>query len=273
MVNEENSSYIDFRRNIMRKIAMGFFAVAVFAIILSGCDFNLFSAVDTVDVPSRSDLMSKAASDAPGLISDVHDYIDSGAVTAGNVGDVAAALKKVYENDTVPPKTREEAAVLAGNVYMESDENASVVVNNIVSTLFDTDNGSSEAKDILKDIFKGEDGKLLSKEKFTSVVKSFQAAAGGYNKFAGLIDDGNGKASKGAASWMDGSEKGDVVQYAVVSIVTDTIVEAIGGDIDALYYFVSGKSETLDGYDENSDPLDTINNVKVLLDFAGFSSN
>lgn len=96
----------------MRKIAVGFI-IAAFAIVISGCDFNLFSELDKIDVPSRQALLDKASNNGSDFVNDVQDYIDSGSITEENADDVVDALKTVYD---APPDTEtgQKAAVLAG---------------------------------------------------------------------------------------------------------------------------------------------------------------
>jgi len=259
----------------MRKFAMGFFAVAAFTIILSGCDFNLFSAVDTVDVPGLQDLRNKAASDAPGLISDVHDYIDSGAVTEDNSDDIVTALEDVYTSTDpgVAEETKQEAAVLAGEVSITSNPDTKEVVDNVISALVNID-GDSSSQEILSEIFPAD----LSREEFYAVLDDFETASDAYIAFADSIVDPNDNtlAAPDAAEWMDGGEIGTVAQYAAVAIIAADI-RTIAEDDDALYDFIYNGAADIPNYVEDetdpnyNNPIDTVTQLSAILDLANIS--
>lgn len=196
----------------MKKIAVTAAAVLAFVIVLSGCQFNLFGALDTIKVPSAADLLNAASENAKGFVSDVQDYIDSGAITEDNADDVVAALEDVY---TTPPDTQtgQEAAVLAGEISITAHPATKGVVDGVISTAMDTLNagGTIDPQTLVSDIFPPD----LTQAGLTSILDNLTRAADAYDSF--------GTDTTGADAWMSSSEIGDVTQYAVVSMAVADI--------------------------------------------------
>lgn len=227
----------------MRKIAVGFI-IAAFAIVISGCDFNLFSELDKIDVPSRQALLDKASNNGSDFVNDVQDYIDSGSITEENADDVVDALKTVYD---APPDTEtgQKAAVLAGEISIDSDPGTKEVVDSVISTVMDALNAGGEVdpEDLISDIFPSD----LSQAGLTEILDNLAQAADAYNDF--------GSDTAGADEWMSGGEIGDVAQYAVVSMVITDIREQLGTSADSdLYDLITGNTTSLPSFD---DPFDT----------------
>ncbi len=196
----------------MKKKVVGFLIVAALVIVLSGCNFNLFKALDTIKVPSANDLLKNASSDAKEFVSDVQDYVDSGAITEDNADGVVDALKDVYTN---PPDTEtgQKAAVLAGEISITAHPETKLVVDNVIGTITDTINagGDVDPQTLIQNIFP----KDLTQTDLTGILDNLTAAADAYNSF--------GSNTAGAKDWMSGGDIGDVAQYAAVSMAVASI--------------------------------------------------
>ncbi len=196
----------------MKKIAVAAAAVLAFAIVLSGCQFNLFGVLDTIKIPSAGDLLTAASENAKGFVSDVQDYIDSGAVTEDNADDVVDALENVYTSQP-DSETGQRAAVLAGEISITSDPETKQVVDGVIETAMDTLNagGDIDPETLIRDIFPPD----LTQAGLTSILDNLTQAADAYDSF--------GTHTAGADDWMSSSEIGDVTQYAVVSMAVADI--------------------------------------------------
>ena len=249
----------------MKKIAVAAAAVLAFAIVLSGCQFNLFGVLDTIKIPSAGDLLTAASENAKGFVSDVQDYIDSGAVTEDNADDVVAALENVYTSQP-DSETGQRAALLAGEISITADPETKQVVDNVVGTftaMMDPDyvppSGDSDTEALLRGLFPPDD------TDFSSIYDNLTHAAKAYKKFAGTIDtDGNG-AVDDPPKWIEKSEyfeKGDVVTYAIVSIAVTAF------DEQTLHDFLYGSGDL-----GATDPVNDAPELLALLDFAEVSLN
>ena len=263
----------------MKKI-LALSLVVLMLISLVGCKINIFAALDTVRVPAAEDMLITAGEDPATFLDDVQDYLDSGSMTDEEVIAVVDALETVYDPETLPPadvtavewvEIQQEAAVLAGAISIESDPETVFVVNSVVSALTGmTDESASEEMNtdqIIGDLFPPD----LEEADFYIMLTNFATAADAYSAFASTIDaDDDGVADDGAAEWMEGSEIGDMVQYAIVSIMITEIVSV--STPEALYAFIYDDNVTeIAGYNpDTDDPLD-INELSALLDLAGIT--
>ena len=235
---------------------------AFLLIAFSSCQFNLFAALDRIEIPSSSDLNSKASSDPDGFMSDVEDYLESGSITDDNINDVLGVLEGIYSN---PPdvETGQEAALLAGEVSLESNPDTVVLMDNVVGILIpvlsneDPEAPELTANDLVASIFTGPE------EGFHDVFVSLKSASGAYSSFASSIDaDGDGVVDdiNTAAPGVADEEKVDLAIYAVVSIIAADLGEKV------LYDLVYNDVEP------SGDLLNDSMELKALLQFAGLDS-
>jgi len=144
-----------------------------------------------------------------------------------------------------------------------------LIVANVVSSLTGMAD-ESDSEDMNQDeIISGIFPEVMEEEEFDIMLANFKTAADAYSAFALTVDvDDDGEADEGAAEWMEGDETGDMIQYAVVSIMVTEIVSASSSE--ALYAFIYDPDVTeIDGFDpDTDDPFDS-DALKVLLDFAG----
>lgn len=236
---------------------------AFLLIALSSCQFNLFAAFDKIEIPNAAELLVKAQEDPADFVSDVQDYVDSDSITEDNADDIVAALEYVYT--TQSGETGERAAVLAGEISIDSDPDTKLVVNNIVSSVteaMDSDD-DPDPEVIISGIFPSD----MTQAEFTEILANLSSAAAAYEDFAASIDGvpADGIANPGAAPWMSSAEAGDMVQYAVVAIIITDISSAVGSGV--LYDSVINGTDIPDG--DYDDPFTDNNAMKALLDFAG----
>lgn len=244
----------------MKKTAVAAITVLAFVIVFSGCDFNLFEAIDTVKV-SIPDIATATSDQVKAFVDDVKDYIDSGAITEENAGEVVDALEVVY-SDPPDVQTGQEAAILAGEISITADPETKAVVDNVVSTftaMMDPDytppGDDSDTEALLRGLFPEDD------TDFHTIYTNLKTASKAYKDFAATIDtNGDGVVDTDAA-WIESSEKGDIATYAIVSIAVTTISET------DLHSFLYGNG------DLTEDPVNNSNELLALLDFAGISLN
>ncbi len=228
--------------------------VALVLITMSSCQFNLFAEFDKIEIPSVADLNAKANSDPDGFLDDVNDYIESDSITEDDADDIVSVLEDLYNGIIVSdPEAQQEAAILAGAISINSDPEAKDAVNEIVSIALA---GDAELIDI-KALFP------TNEIEFYKMLDSMAAASAAYLEFESTLD-GNGD----PLIPLTDVERGDIAQYAIVSIVITEIATAV--DPADLYSFVTDPTaDTLPGY---VDPFDSGGSVDILqsyLDFAG----
>ncbi|MDA3941075.1 MAG: hypothetical protein PF693_17495 [Spirochaetia bacterium] len=228
--------------------------VALVLVTMSGCQFNIFTEFDKIEIPSAAELSDRASSDPDGFIDDVNDYIESDSISEDDADDIVSVLEDLY-NDIIPsdPETQQKAAILAGAISINSDPEAKDAVNEIVSIALA---GYADMVAV-KALFPTDE------TEFYKMLDSMAAASDAYLEFESTLD-GNGD----PLFPLTNVERGDIAQYAIVSIVITEIVSTVTPA--ALYLFVTDPAAiTLDGY---VDPFDTGGSVDILqsyLDFAG----
>ena len=243
----------------MKKLLAISMAVLVL-ISLSGCQFNIFTAFDKIDIPGAADLLASAESDPEGFVDDVQEYVDSESITEDNADDIIDALVVVYTNEE--GETRERAAILAGEIAIDSYPDTKFVVDNIVSAVIDAmDSGAEpDPEALIAGIFPSD----MTQSEFSDILDNLSTAADAYKDFAESIDaNGDGIADAGAADWMSSAEAGDMVQYAIVAIIITDINTV--ADPDELYNFITYGTEITTPYD---DPFSSTE-MEALLSFAG----
>jgi hypothetical protein len=239
--------------------------VALVLITLSGCQFNLFTEFDKIEIPSAAEMSSKADSDPDGFLDDVNDYVDSESISEDDAAGIIDALEIVYGDVGNSPEVQEQAAVLAGEIAISSDPETKELVDNIVSALTgltDTTTGD----EVLIGIFP----ENLTIDQFTDILDNLETAALAYADFAASIDDApaDGEADDGAAAWLDSTGAGDLAMYAAVAMISTGIRDFADND-DAIYDFIYNDAPDISGYDDGTEnPLDS-DKLSAILDLAG----
>ncbi len=247
----------------MKKIlTMGI--VALVLITMSSCQFNLFAAFDKIEIPSVAELESEASNNPAGFVSDVEDYIENNFlenddVTDAQVNAIVSSLDTIYSNEGAT-ETGQQAATLAGEIIIDSDPDTKYVVDNIVSSVTEAlESGSTDPEVIISGVFPPS----MSQLEFAAILVNLSDASDAYKDFATSIDvDDNGSADPDSADWMSSGEAGDMVQYAVISIII-TDIRASVPELE-LYNFIKDGTAITTGY---TDPFST-NALSALLDFA-----
>ena len=239
---------------------------ALVLITLSSCQFNLFAAFDRIEIPSVADLNAKASSDEEGFVSDVEDYIENDFLENEDVTDeqidaIVANLETIY---TTPPdvETGQKAAVLAGEIIINSDPDTSFVVNGIIGAVSDalSANGTIDPDTLIASIFPDN----IDLAGLQNILDDLDQAALAYADFATTVSSG------GTADWMSSGEVGDMVQLAVVSLVVSDLRAQVGEDalLDAIN---NGTALTV------TNPLDTTgtslydDELVAILTFSGLA--
>lgn len=236
--------------------------VGLVLINLTGCQFNIFTAFDKIDIPGASNLLEKAESNPKGFVSDVQEYLDSDSITEDNAAGIVAALVVVYAS--VGGDIGEQAAILAGEIIIDNNPDTKNVVDSIVSSVTDAlDSGEElDPEALLEGIFSSG----MTQSEFSDILAVLSTAADAYKNFAASIDSNptDGVADVGAADWMSSAEAGDMVQYAIVAIIITDLNSTV--DIDVLYDSVINGTDIPDG--DYTDPFDG-DELSALLNFAG----
>ncbi len=247
----------------MKKIlALG--VVVLVLIALSGCQFNLFTELDRIEIPSTADLNAKAASDESGFVSDIEDYMDNNflendAVTDEQITAIVTNLKTIY---TTPPdiQTGQQAAVLAGDIIINSDPVTSGVVGGVIGAVTDalSTGGTIDPTTLVSSIFPAN----LDLAGLSSILNNLDQAAMAYADFAGTVSGG------GTADWMTSAEAGDVVQMAIISLVVSDLRSQVASDQILLDAINGGTLSVNDPFDSASGSL-YATEMADLLAFAG----
>ncbi len=202
-------------------------------------------------MPNLNDLVDKASSDAKGFVSDVQDYVDSGAITTKEDADnVVIALKEIYKPESTADKSDKlEAASLAGEIIIDTNDNASKVVGNITDVLSTAINSktldNTDPADFIDAIFNGnpddssDDVTINNVDDLTKILNVFDQAALAYEEASKYV----------GFSTLDSDKKGDLVVYASISLVVASVRNEVGDQ--ALYNAIKGGSITI-----THDPFD-----------------
>jgi hypothetical protein len=256
----------------MKKAIHLLLIIGLASVLLAGCSGNLFMQFDQVDVRSVSeigavDASSPSASSA--LIKDVEKWLEADALSddASTSNAIADKLDEIADPFTLGPDdaTKQEAAMLAGSVRIESDENAVELINNLavtLSTLTDPDS-TATAEDVIRNLIP--EAVLNDQATFTDMVDTLIAAAASFETFGDTLGTDYSDLSSG--------EKGDVAQYAAVSILVDFAVTNLPNGIDDLWALSQGSSPTFTNDPiEELDGTSTTTNLSAILTWAGYDS-
>ncbi|MCK5153055.1 MAG: hypothetical protein KAQ93_01735 [Spirochaetales bacterium] len=228
--------------------------VALVMISLSGCQFNIFTEFDKIEIPSAADLSSKASSDPDGFLDDVNDYVDSESISEDDAAGIIAALEDIYDG-TIPSdiETQQEAAILAGAISIDTDPDSKEAINDIVSIALAGDADLVGVKALFP----------TNETEFYEMLENMAAASAAYTAFESTLD-GNGD----PIIELTDVERGDIAQYAIVSILITEIATTV--DPADLYSFViDPAADTLPGYVDPFDAGGSVDILQTYLDFAG----
>lgn len=239
--------------------------LVLFATVLAvtGCqniyDSNLFTNFD--GPPSASDLANASAgeiaeaAESPQFFDELRD--DPAAKET-----IQNRLQEIYNDPDASEEERRTAAILSGDVEMETTAGGEIV-NNVVDVLLsgDGEGDFSDPATLIDSIFPESvrnDPTALREQ-----LESFQTAAAAYDAYGtGLTADGV----------PDGANSGEIAQRATVAILVNTLATEAGG-IEALASDI--ENDNLGGY---SDPTSTAlgsesspTPLRNILDVAGLT--
>ncbi|MFP4535676.1 MAG: hypothetical protein ACLFNP_08135 [Spirochaetaceae bacterium] len=233
-------------------------------LLLAGCaniyDANLFENFD--GPPSASELANGSAEDiadaaeSPQFFEELED--DPEAKEA-----LQDRLQEIYNDPNASDSDRRTAAVVSGDIEMETTEGGEIV-NNVVDVVLDEEGGGefSDPGTFIRNTFP--ESVRNDPEELEAQIESFRTAAEAYYAYGeGLTEDGV----------PDGANSGEIAQRATVAILMDTLAEQAGGtdelvaDIQADdYSSYSDPTESALGTEDEPEPL------RNILDVAGLTS-
>ncbi len=254
----------------MKKAIHLLLTICLASVLLAGCSGNLFMQFDQVEVKSVSeigavDASSPSASSA--FLTDVEDWLEHNALSGESASSTAVAdkLDEIAALGSVDDATLQKASMLAGIVRVDSDENAVELINNLAETLatLSDDASTATAEEIIRDMIP--ESVLNDRLAFESMIATMQTSAASFNTFGGSLTSDYTDLSSG--------EKGDVAQYAAVSIVIDLAVTNLSGGVDDLWVLATGTGTP----SFLSDPIDELEssgstNLYDILTWAGYDS-
>lgn len=235
-------------RNLSR-IAAPFLIVFIF--LLSACsnlfDGNWFENFDAP--PSADDILDDyvdedgtvSTEDADDFVNDLGEAADSDRffddLSDEDRDELGTALKSVYDNPDVDVVTRQEAAILAGEIAIR-DTGAGDTVNNVVEVLLSSEGGADSFNDagafinaIIPSSAEGDP------EAIRQILEYLVVAADAYDALGNLLTDTDGD---GTPDGPEGSNMGEVAQNAAVAIILAATADLDGdgtvsdAELDAL---------------------------------------
>lgn len=237
----------------MERILRGIqvFLVVAMLFALTACanllDGNMFENFDSP--PSAADILGGYTDEdgtvppesADGFVDDLGDAAESGRffddLTDEDRGELETALESIYDNEEVDTETRQDAAVLAGEIAIRGT-GAGETVNNVVDVLIDSDEGADAFNDtgaLLDAIVPAE--AQGDADAVRDILESMVTAANAYEALGSTMTDEDGD---GTPDGPDGANMGEVSQNAAVSIIlaetadTDGDGEVSEAELDAL---------------------------------------
>lgn len=247
---------------ISKAALRGWVMVAV-TMLIAGCaniyDSNLFESFD--GPPSAAEL-------ATGSLEDIADAAESPKFFDELRDDPSAKeaiqnrLQEIYNDPASSDGEKKTAAIIYGDVEMETTEGAEIV-NNVIDVLLDESGGEfSDPGTFIRNTFPESvrnDPVLLKTQ-----IESFRTAAAAYYVYGSGLT---------AESEPEGVNSGEIAQRATVAILTDTLASQ-AGSTDALVADIQA-----DDYSGYTDPTDTALGTEAsptplrnILDVAGLTS-
>lgn len=216
----------------------------VFIFSLYGCanlfDANIFtdfdapaSAADVLGDYAETDGTVSTAN-AAGFVDDLGEAAESSRffddLSDADREELDAALESVYDNVDVDTATRQDAAVLAGEIALRGTD-AGATVNNVVDVLISSDGGADSFNDpstLLAAIIPAE--VQGDETAIRNILESMVTAADAYESLGSTMTDEDGD---GTPDGPDGANMGAVSQNAAVAIIVSAMADS-GGGVDAL---------------------------------------
>lgn len=192
---------------------------------------NLFENFD--GPPSASEVLGGytdaagdvTTDDADGFVNALDEALDSPKffddLSSTDRDNLAGSLESVYTNGAVDDTTRQEAAIMAGDVIL-TGTNSGATINNVADVLTSsggTDSFSDPATlldQIIPDSAQGDAAAIQG------ILDDMVSAAGAYEALGGSLTDVDGD---GSVDGPDGANMTEVAQKAAVAIAVKSIVE------------------------------------------------
>lgn len=237
----------------MERILRGIqsFLVVEILLVLTACanllDGNMFENFDSP--PSATDILGGYTDEdgtvptdgADGFVDDLGDAAESDRffddLSDQDREDLGTALESVYDNEDVDTETRQDAAILAGEIAIRGT-GAGDTVNNVVDVLIDSEDGADAFNDtgaLLDAIIPAEaQGDPVA---VRDILASMVTAADAYESLGSTMTDEDGD---GTPDGPDGANMGEVSQNAAVSMIlaetadTDGDGEVSDAELDAM---------------------------------------
>jgi hypothetical protein len=252
----------------MMKSKLGYAIVLLAILSLSGCELmfqlvgtNVFAGLDVVKVDldvTAADLNSKEKQED--YIDDVEAALDTGYLDEeDNADTVVTVLTDIYQDTGNDEQVREEAALLAGEVILETNILAYTAVNNLSGIIESVSDGTSSGENFVETAMAGIFGEGATAAEIEAVLLTFQEAAAAYRAYADLLDSSD-------------TVPDEAVQPALMVIVADTLISAVG--IPALTDAIvnntlGGLSAINDVFDQTDDVISsTDDQLQALIDFS-----
>lgn len=248
---------------MISKAALRGWVMVVFTVLMAGCaniyESNLFENFD--GPPSAAELANGSlediadAAESPKFFEELRDDPDAKEA-------IQNRLQEIYNDPASSDADRKTAAIISGDVEMETTQGAEIV-NNVVDVLLDESGGEfSDPGTFIRNTFPESvrnDPVLLKAQ-----IESFRTAAAAYDVYGtGLT----------AETEPEGANSGEIAQRATVAILMDTLATQ-AGSTDALAADIQA-----DDYSGYTDPTDTALDTEAsstplrnILDVAGLTS-
>ncbi|MFP4330990.1 MAG: hypothetical protein ACOC28_06245 [Alkalispirochaetaceae bacterium] len=235
--------------------------IVVLLSALLGCaniyEANLFADFD--GPPSASEL-ANASIDEIAEAAESPQFFDELANDPEAKETIQNRLQEIYNDTNASDEDRRSAAILSGDVEMETTAGGEVV-NNVVDVLLSGDGDFSDPATLVESIFPESirnDPTALREQ-----LESFQTASEAYQVYGDDLD------SEGVP---EGANSGEIAQRATVAILINTLAVEAGG-VDALASDI--ENDNLGGYsDPTEDALGTESaptSLRNILDVAGLT--
>lgn len=227
------------------------FLVVAILLALTSCanlfDGNMFENFD--GPPSAADILGGYTDEdgtvppesADGFVDDLGDAAESERffddLTDEDREELETALESIYDNEEVDTETRQDAAILAGEIALRGTP-AGDTVNNVVDVLIDSEDGADAFNDTgaLLDAIIPADAQG-DPEAVRDILESMVSAANAYESLGDTMTDEDGD---GTPDGPDGANMGEVSQNAAVSMILATTADTDGdgevseAELDAL---------------------------------------
>jgi hypothetical protein len=231
----------------MKKEMISLSLVLAVMLVLGGCSGNLFLDWGLQTPPEFNADVTLSEANVLSYIGDLKAVMEFPDGLSDSEVVTAYDNLKAYGDANDTPEG-EAAALTAGALKVQSDENAVELVNNIADAIPDISDGVDDIETILTNIIPE-----MTFSEFETMVANMQDAAAAFGSSSlGTIEN---------TSYTD-AEKGDLAQYATISIVVDIVMADTNiSDASYLWDLVNGGSTTLNP--------STVDSIQAELDATG----